>query len=83
VRKHSVLRSCTTSSWILSSLKAASNPLNVELHTAMAIDIPAFEATPVADIAGKVSKLRATFNTQKTKDVQFRLVQLRKLYWGY
>jgi beta-apo-4'-carotenal oxygenase len=57
--------------------------LNVELHTAMAIDIPAFEATPVADIAGKVSKLRATFNTQKTKDVQFRLVQLRKLYWGY
>jgi beta-apo-4'-carotenal oxygenase len=48
----------------------------------MAVDIPAFEATPVPEIAGKVAKLRATFNSQKTKDVQFRLVQLRKLYWG-
>ena len=48
----------------------------------MAVDIPPFESTPVQEIPELVGKVRSTFNAHKTKDVQFRLVQLRKLYWG-
>ncbi|KAF7547096.1 hypothetical protein G7Z17_g7959 [Cylindrodendrum hubeiense] len=44
--------------------------------------IPAFEHTPLDEIPAKVDRLRATFRTGRTKDIQFRIVQLRKLYWG-
>ena len=44
--------------------------------------IPAFTPTALPEIDATVERLRATFRTNRTKDIQFRLVQLRKLYWG-
>lgn len=46
------------------------------------IKIAPFEATPAEDIPKIAAAARATFRSQKTKDVEYRLVQLRKLYWG-
>jgi beta-apo-4'-carotenal oxygenase len=46
------------------------------------IKIAPFEATPADDIPSIAATVRNTFRTQKTKDVEYRLVQLRKLYWG-
>ncbi|KAH6899985.1 Aldehyde/histidinol dehydrogenase [Thelonectria olida] len=46
------------------------------------LEIPAFEATALHGIPAKVDGLRATFRSGRTKDIQFRLVQLRKLYWS-
>ncbi|KAI1764154.1 aldehyde dehydrogenase [Hypoxylon sp. FL1150] len=46
------------------------------------IKIPTFEATPLDDIARIAATARSSFQSQKTKDVEWRLVQLRKLYWG-
>ncbi|KAI5861269.1 aldehyde dehydrogenase [Durotheca rogersii] len=42
----------------------------------------AFEATPLDAIPKIVATARDSFQSQKTKDVEWRLVQLRKLYWG-
>ncbi|KAF1983254.1 aldehyde dehydrogenase [Aulographum hederae CBS 113979] len=47
------------------------------------VQIPALEYTPVDDIPQLVSKVRAGFRTHKTKPVEYRLKQLRKLYWGF
>lgn len=44
--------------------------------------IPPFEATPLDEITAKLELLRNTFRTNKTKDIKFRLRQIRKLYWG-
>lgn len=44
--------------------------------------IQPFEATPLDVISSSISQLRATYNSLRTKDIQFRLKQLRKLYWG-
>ncbi|KAF7542841.1 hypothetical protein G7046_g10104 [Stylonectria norvegica] len=44
--------------------------------------IPAFETTSIDAIAPHVDAVRANYRTGRTKDIQFRLVQLRKLYWG-
>ncbi|KAI0811484.1 Aldehyde/histidinol dehydrogenase [Xylaria sp. FL0064] len=41
-----------------------------------------FEATPLDEIARYAVEVRAAYASQKTKDVEWRLVQLRKLYWG-
>lgn len=46
------------------------------------IQIPDFKATPVEDIPGIVDGIRATFHSQKTRPVEFRLKQLRKFWWG-
>ena len=48
----------------------------------MADLIPELKYTPLENIASLAHELRSTFNTQKTKPIEFRLVQLRKLYWG-
>ena len=48
----------------------------------MADLIPPFEKTPIDTLASTVDRLRSTFKSQKTKPVEFRLVQLRKLYWA-
>jgi beta-apo-4'-carotenal oxygenase len=40
------------------------------------------EHTPADDIAPTCAKVRATFLTHKTKPLEFRIQQLRKLYWG-
>ncbi|KAI1125143.1 Aldehyde/histidinol dehydrogenase [Nemania abortiva] len=41
-----------------------------------------FEATSLDEIARYSQDVRSAFTCQKTKDVEWRLVQLRKLYWG-
>ncbi|KAL9035307.1 MAG: hypothetical protein Q9180_004930, partial [Flavoplaca navasiana] len=38
--------------------------------------------TPVDTIPAIASRIRNAFNTHKTKHIGFRLLQLRKLYWG-
>ncbi|MCJ1324691.1 hypothetical protein MMC10_001353 [Thelotrema lepadinum] len=48
----------------------------------MAKSIPSFESTSVETIQPLVNGLRAAFNTQVTKPIEFRLTQLRKLFWG-
>lgn len=44
--------------------------------------IPPFSPTAVDDIPGICSGVRAGFRTLKTKDVEYRKIQLRKLYWA-
>ncbi|KAF2704651.1 aldehyde dehydrogenase [Pleomassaria siparia CBS 279.74] len=44
--------------------------------------LPPFEHTRVEDIASTVKTVRASFLAHKTRPLEFRLVQLRKLYWG-
>jgi len=48
----------------------------------MAVELPAFVNTPVDKIPAIVSRLRETFHTHKTQSIDFRLKQLRKLYWA-
>lgn len=48
-----------------------------------AIDIPPLQYTPTDDVQARVAGLRQSFNEHKTRDVEFRLVQLRRLYWAY
>ena len=49
----------------------------------MAVSLPILHHTSVADVSDIVDRLRKTFHKQKTKPLSYRLVQLRKLYWGY
>ncbi|KAL1835433.1 hypothetical protein VTK73DRAFT_5654 [Phialemonium thermophilum] len=44
--------------------------------------VPEFEATAIEAIPDIARTVRQTFRTHKTKDVEWRLVQLRKLYWS-
>lgn len=44
--------------------------------------IPEFQATPVDAIPSIASTARGVFRTHKTKNLQWRQVQLRKLYWA-
>ncbi|KAJ5744364.1 Beta-apo-4'-carotenal oxygenase [Penicillium manginii] len=48
----------------------------------MGVQLPELQFTPLEDIPGRVSIARKTFLEHKTRDVEFRLVQLRKLYWA-
>jgi len=41
-----------------------------------------FESTAVESIPSIVHQCQTTFRSQKTKPLSYRLVQLRKLYWG-
>ncbi|KAF2249892.1 aldehyde dehydrogenase [Trematosphaeria pertusa] len=45
-------------------------------------ELPPFEHTPLDDIASIASRIRTSFLSHKTRPLEFRLVQLRKLYWG-
>lgn len=45
------------------------------------IQLPEFKHTPKDQIPDIVSHLRKTFYSQKTRPAEFRLKQLRKLYW--
>lgn len=49
---------------------------------AMSVQVPDFANTSVEDIPKIVSRVRNTFFTHKTRSVQFRIKQLRKLYWA-
>ncbi|KAB5554853.1 Aldehyde/histidinol dehydrogenase [Coniochaeta sp. 2T2.1] len=44
--------------------------------------IPEYQATAPDAIPTIAKQVRDTFSTHKTKDVEWRLVQLRKLYWA-
>ncbi|KAF2087728.1 aldehyde dehydrogenase [Saccharata proteae CBS 121410] len=44
--------------------------------------IPELQYTPIEGIPATVNLLRTTFLTHKTRPIEWRLVQLRKLYWG-
>jgi hypothetical protein len=47
------------------------------------ISLPEFKATPLDEIPKKVATLKNSFSEHKTLPIEFRLVQLRKLYWAY
>ena len=59
-----------------------SYPRRQHLHIVMSIKMPPFEHTAVEDIKPTVDLLRSTFTAGRTRDVEYRLQQLRKLYWG-
>ena len=44
--------------------------------------IPEFQATPVESIAPLAKTARLAFASQKTKPLEWRQTQLRKLYWS-
>lgn len=46
------------------------------------VDCPDLKYTAVEEIPERVKNLRTTFFQQKTRPLEFRLVQLRKLYWA-
>jgi beta-apo-4'-carotenal oxygenase len=48
----------------------------------MASKIIPFESTPVSSISNTAALVRSTYKTQRTKPIEYRLVQLRKLYWA-
>lgn len=48
----------------------------------MAVKLPTFENTPLEKIQQEVERVRSAFYADKTRPVEFRLIQLRKLYWG-
>ncbi|KAL2819533.1 Aldehyde/histidinol dehydrogenase [Aspergillus granulosus] len=47
-----------------------------------ASDIPELQYTPIEEIQESVARVKQTFLEHKTRDVEFRLIQLRKLYWA-
>ena len=55
--------------------------MKIHLQDDMAT-IPDLEFTKVEAIPKIVNGVRETFHTHKTRPLEFRLVQLRKLYWG-
>lgn len=46
------------------------------------VSLPAYVPTGLDDITTTVNTLTTKFRTNKTKDVQFRIKQIRKLYWA-
>ncbi|KAJ4219707.1 Hexadecenal dehydrogenase [Fusarium oxysporum] len=44
--------------------------------------IAPLEHTPLDEIAAKVDLMRKTFRSGRTKDIEFRMIQIRKLYWA-
>ncbi|KAK5081751.1 Hexadecenal dehydrogenase [Lithohypha guttulata] len=48
----------------------------------MGAELLEFKTTPVGEINSTVERIRQTFWTAKTRNVQFRIKQLRKLYWA-
>ena len=48
----------------------------------MGVQTPDLQFTSLEAIRELTSASRKSFLEQKTRDVEFRLVQLRKLYWA-
>ena len=46
------------------------------------VAVPVFETTPLDAIAPTVKKVHDAFDSQITKPLEFRMQQLRKLYWA-
>ncbi|PFH58292.1 hypothetical protein XA68_13896 [Ophiocordyceps unilateralis] len=49
---------------------------------AMIVSIPPFASTPVADIQAGYDRLRSTFRSGRTRNLEYRKRQIRRLYWG-
>ena len=45
--------------------------------------IPAYNNTSLDEIPKVAGQIRKTFLSHKTRPIEYRLTQLRKLYWGY
>lgn len=54
-----------------------------EYLTQMASIASELKYTPLDTIPALAAGVRNAFNSHKTKPIDFRLMQLRKLYWGY
>lgn len=48
----------------------------------MGVQLPDLQFTSLEAIPERISTVRKSFLENKTRDVEFRLVQLRKLYWA-
>lgn len=48
----------------------------------MGVQLPDLQFTSLEVIPERISTIRKSFLENKTRDVEFRLVQLRKLYWA-
>lgn len=48
----------------------------------MSLQLSGLQFTSLEDIPVRVSSTQKSFLEHKTRDVEFRLVQLRKLYWA-
>lgn len=48
----------------------------------MGVQVPELQFTPLEEIPARISAAQKAFLTHRTRDVEFRLVQLRKLYWA-
>ena len=48
----------------------------------MGVTVPELHFTPLEEIPVRISTAQKSFLEHKTRDVEFRLVQLRKLYWA-
>jgi beta-apo-4'-carotenal oxygenase len=48
----------------------------------MAPKIAPFEATPIETLPGIAAQVRSAFRSQKTKPIEWRIRQLRALYWA-
>jgi beta-apo-4'-carotenal oxygenase len=46
------------------------------------VALPELKFTSLDEIPARVSTTRKAFLEHKTRDIEFRLVQLRKLYWA-
>ena len=49
---------------------------------ASTVSLPVFTSTAVEEIPSTVERLRNSFFSHKTRPAEFRLQQLRKLYWA-
>lgn len=54
----------------------------ISTEVIMAVEIPQFEHTSIQSIPSIVNEVRTTFHEHRTRSVEYRLGQLRKLYWG-
>lgn len=48
----------------------------------MGVQLPELQFTSLEDIPERTSTARKAFLEHRTRDVEFRLVQLRKFYWA-
>jgi beta-apo-4'-carotenal oxygenase len=55
---------------------------SIYIEIKMGVQLPDLKFTSLEVIPERISTVRKSFLENKTRDVEFRLVQLRKLYWA-
>ena len=73
---------CTGAPEVLNQLYAAIRLPDIQYIAEDMAAIPPLELTDPNVIPEIANDVRSTFLTHKTRSLEFRLVQLRKLYWG-